>query len=211
MITVFGFTYNSKDFLPLFFDTYKYADRIVIVDNNSTDDTQKTVLERGAELVVWDAEYNESSFAAVKNRVWKDYEDTWCLVVDVDELIPVIPEVRNTNEVYRFVGWDVVTKEQIDTVDSLVGASALRNTTYDKPALFHSSVTDINFSIGATHASPDGAKVVDSRLSLFHAKMAGKERYLFTRKDYIDSGAIKEKDFVKRFVSKRAALQGVIL
>ncbi len=89
-VTVIVPTKNEAANLPRCLDHLRWADEVVIIDSNSTDDTQKIARAYGARVIgfTWNGQWPKKRGWALKEA---DLKHPWVLMVDADEWI--IPEL----------------------------------------------------------------------------------------------------------------------
>ena len=71
---VYAICWNEEDLLPAFLHHYRHADRIVVFDNESSDQSREIVLAAGREARSFSTEgsFNDEVHRLLKNNVWKD-------------------------------------------------------------------------------------------------------------------------------------------
>jgi glycosyltransferase involved in cell wall biosynthesis len=94
MVTIFTVAYNEEIMLPFFIKWYRKRFpncRIVVYDNESTDDTVKIALENNCEVITYctNNQLSDSKYLEIKNNCWKDATTDWVLVCDVDEMLDI--------------------------------------------------------------------------------------------------------------------------
>ena len=89
-VTVMIPTKNEAANLPRCLDHLRWADDVVIIDSNSTDETQKIAEAYGARVIpfTWDGHWPKKRAWALKHA---DLKHQWILMVDADEWI--VPEL----------------------------------------------------------------------------------------------------------------------
>lgn len=128
--------------------------KIVIYDNESTDDTVKIAQKLGCEVRVnaTNGKLDDLRYIEIKNYCWKETKG-WVMVVDVDELLHVAPKDLNctaiTVKAYNMIS---VNGEPLDKI-----THGVRSIDYDKFCCFDASqITDVNYGMGCHQASPKG-------------------------------------------------------
>lgn len=160
-------------------------DKITIFDNESTD-SSRDILHNFKEIPIEILQYktnntlDDSVYLDIKNNCWKASECDFVIVVDCDEFIyhPNLKKfLEDTNALaYKPNGFNMISEEFPTTYplfESTVMGEPCSN--YSKIALFHSSLTDINFSLGCHNARPTkhNASIAlqsDDDLKLLHYK-----------------------------------------
>ena len=90
-IWVYSITYNEGHFVKHFLHAYKEAERIVIYDNQSTDNTVELLLQDPrVEVREYDSDnmIRDDYYLDIKNHSWKEARGKadWVIVVDFDEI-----------------------------------------------------------------------------------------------------------------------------
>ena len=113
MITIYTITYNEQFILPHFIKWYrdKFPDcRIVIYDNESTDNTVGIAYENNCEVVFYSTnnKLTDSKYLEIKNNCWKDANTDWVVVCDADEFLEVDKNMLNTDQtIYKSKGYNM--------------------------------------------------------------------------------------------------------
>lgn len=165
MITVYTIAYNEERMLPFFIKWYRdrFPDcRIVLYDNQSTDNTVKICEDNNVEVITYftNGEMRDSALRDIKNNCWKESLTDWVVVCDVDELVDIRPKhllkaekLRQT--VFKGIGYNMVNKDGLD--DYLLVNTGVRDKGYDKKVVFNKRfVREINYRAGAHAALPYG-------------------------------------------------------
>lgn len=185
-IEVIAICYNEEKMIPFFLDHYsKFADKITIYDNESTDSSRNLLLgfdKRPLEIREYSTSntLDDSVYLQIKNHVWKNSSCDYVIIVDMDEFLyhPNIKKfIEETQaDAYRPVGYNMVSEE-------FPVSGPLHETTtlgqyaenYSKIVLFRSNLSDINFSLGCHEAVPTRGQHqitphTDPELKLLHYK-----------------------------------------
>lgn len=193
-IEVWAFCYNRRQLLPYFLAHYRrFAQRIVVCDNRSTDGSRDWLVAHGVE-VLEDANagvFDDRVLKDQKNSLWKASRGRadWVVVCDVDELVYVSDLRRRLAwciergiSGIRLTGFNMVSDRlpqhagQIyDAPDFQVGASD--PLWANKVAIFRPDMIDeINYSEGAHRAAPEGRGWLygdDTQFALLHYRFLG--------------------------------------
>lgn len=91
MIWVYTITYNEGFFVKNFLAAYKDADKIIVYDNHSTDDTVELLKQDPrVEVRFYDSgnQIRDDLYLEIKNNVWKEARGIadWVIIVDFDEI-----------------------------------------------------------------------------------------------------------------------------
>lgn len=165
MITIYTMAYNENLLLPHMISHYRERFpncRIVIYDNESTDDTAKIAKDLGCEVIPYytNHQIDDDKLRNLKNNCWKSAVTDWILVCDVDEWLDINQydlnkEEKNGITIIRSEAYNMVNME--DNYDISNIKYGWRNTAYDKNYLFNKKyIKEINYCHGAHHCSPIG-------------------------------------------------------
>ncbi len=86
MITAVVLAKNAAASLSNCLDSLKWCDSVLVIDDNSIDDTAKIAKRHGAQILTQNL---NGDFAAQRNRAMEQVTDGWILFVDADEVVPV--------------------------------------------------------------------------------------------------------------------------
>jgi len=187
-ITIYTITYNEEKMLPFFLDHYsKFASKIVIYDNESTDDTVKIAkthpLVKNIYSIKTNDQLDDRMYLEVKHNCWKEDTADYVMLVDNDELIyyegNIVEYLETTNEsVYKTKGYDMISenfpKNGISITDQI--KHGVFNKFYSKPVVFKpNDIRRVLFDIGTHNGKFYNKKDLkinptDSELKLLHYK-----------------------------------------
>lgn len=176
-ITIFTIAWNEEFFLPFFIAHYRknFPDcRIVVYDNESTDNTKDIALTAGCEVETFNTgnTLSDHTYLAIKNNCWKTAQTDWVMVCDIDELCQITEEdlTKERGSVIRFQGWNLVN--QFDNMDVASMSVGVRAPSYDKLYCFkRTEVQEINYLYGCHRADPRGNIKMSAKLfKCFHYK-----------------------------------------
>jgi hypothetical protein len=131
-ITVISQWYNEELLAPLFFNHYRYADEIVILLENDTNDSTREICRQyflqGCNITLWDVHcldgFDDTDKTKNINRSISSVKEGWIYVVDADEFI--FPEwhedpqtflARQTEDIVMALNFHVyrhITEKDID-------------------------------------------------------------------------------------------------
>ena len=88
---VYTLCYNESRLIEHFLNHYKTADRIIVYDNNSTDNSIEILKKYNREFILFNTNnsFNDTIHQKIKNNVWKQSKDTadFVIVQDLDEFL----------------------------------------------------------------------------------------------------------------------------
>jgi glycosyltransferase involved in cell wall biosynthesis len=158
MITVYTIAYNEEMILPYFIKWYRERFpncRIVIHDNESTDDTVKIALENNCEVITYctNNKLSDITYLKIKNNCWKEAITDWVIVCDADEMINITEEALKKEELDKVTyiktkGWNMV-----NMVENVVGYNyefgRVSAPQYSKNVLFNKQyIKEVNYNAG---------------------------------------------------------------
>tara|TARA_R110002074_G_C12543350_1_gene665901 strand:- start:2018 stop:2743 length:726 start_codon:yes stop_codon:yes gene_type:complete len=160
-ITIYTITYNEEKMLPFFLDHYsKFASKIVIYDNESTDNTVKIAKEHPLVKGIYSVKtgdcLDDSMYVQIKNSCWKEDTSDYVMLVDTDELIyhdkDIIEYLEKTKyPVYRPIGFNMVSN-MFPKVGSLITEqikTGIPDHMYNKPVIFNPNlIKKTQFELG---------------------------------------------------------------
>ena len=174
-IHTYTVVWNNEFILPYFLKHYeKFADKIFIIDDHSTDRTAEIAKAHPkVEYSVygfegWDEdEVNDTFYSFYKNN-----PSDWAVVVDSDEFVQGLApftKMRGTKDVYKTEGYMMVGK-----TGRLEDCKPIRMRSWDKPIVFDPSL-DVRFGDGR---HTNNIIVQKLGLKLFHYKYPSREYYI---------------------------------
>lgn len=211
MFNVYALNWNESKLLPAFLSHYRQAHRIVVYDNESTDDSVSIIKSAGREVVTFSTQdqFDDVTNMKLKNQVWKaaraDNVD-FVIVQDLDEFLyfpndpcdissglvklkaagvtcaPCIGhQLVCTDNEWR-VAADRLVQWNIDICLTLRDGYA--DTVYNKVLVFDpNAIIDTNYGPGCHYWNPTGTiKVPLESPLLLHYKYIGKDHCLSTFK-----------------------------
>lgn len=163
---------NEEEILPLYLEHYKkmFPGCIInVFDNGSTDGSVELCRVAGCNIGHF-PKYNEFALQNFKNNIWKLSKADWIIVCDIDELVQVSQadlDQLDDVDVIWFKGYNMLDVElNSDPRSFHTGCESL---SYDKCAMFRSSIKDINYGVGAHEANPaPGTKYSKHKYFLLH-------------------------------------------
>lgn len=172
-INVYSIVWENQFILPHFLKHYeKFADRIFIIDDHSTDRTAE--IAKAHPLVsyslygftgLFEDEFNDTFYSFYKNN-----PSDWAVVVDSDEFIHGLETLENEpSGVLKTTGYMMIGK-----TGRLEDCKPVRMKSWDKPVVFDPKL-DVRFGDGR-HSVNLPAR--PSKLELWHYKYPSRELYL---------------------------------
>lgn len=179
-LTVHVLTWNEEFMLPYFLRHYKYAKKIVVHDNESTDNTVAIAGADPRVTVIPYASNNEQdnvTMCGLKNTCWKEDTTRWSIVCDADEFLvfdPGLLEQYDGQVAFKATGWDMMgTGEPLEEI-----SRAFRHAVMDKILLFTPTIDSMNYTIGCHTAQPT-CQIVRATEHRHHAMLS--REYVLTR------------------------------
>ena len=165
------FCYNEEQILPFLLKHYsEICDKIIIIDQNSTDSSVEIIKSyTNTEVVNWNEhEVNDIKLRAMKNNCWKDSRGHYDYVIvgDSDEFL-YCKDFRKRLEKLHFqgitivkpVGYDMVSETMPEVGSKLtdVVRRGVPSGLYSKCMLFDpNKIVEINYEMGAHLCWPTG-------------------------------------------------------
>ena len=169
MIEVFTITWNEEYLLPYFFQHYDWADKIIVYDNESTDNTINIIQSNPkAELRTYKTNNQMDNVALqyIKNNCWKGSKADWVIVCDADEFLvghEILPQYAKQKVVFKPQGYNIVGKAGENPPIN----RGYKDHNFSKMVCFSPRIKEINYQVGSHHAAPVGGVVVD-QMKLLH-------------------------------------------
>jgi FkbM family methyltransferase len=208
---VYAINWNEKHLLNHFFNHYKQADHIYILDNQSDDGSIDIINSYpNTTIISFDTGGNldDVVHSNMKNNLWKQYSKDcdFVIVQDLDEFVffPEYPNdikaglqsFKNKNiTICKSNGYHIYCSDnEFKSINDQYLTSSLFNgnrepfnNIYDKVQIFSPKyITDINYGLGAHQSDPKGLINLDTEsVLLLHYKYVGptflKDRYKIVR------------------------------
>lgn len=173
MTNVYSIMWNEQEILPHFLKHYEeYVDKIFIIDDHSTDKTARIAKAHPkVEYSLYGFEgLNEDEFNDTFYSFYKNNPSDWAIVVDADEFIYGLDDLKNTPKgVLKTKGYMMIGE-----TGYLADSLPVRMKTFDKPVVFDPSL-DVRFGDGRHTVN---LPTSDSDLVLYHYKYPSRESYL---------------------------------
>lgn len=163
MITVYIICYNEEKILP--FTIKHYRDRfpecrIVIYDNESTDNSPNIALQNKCEVISYctNNRLSDGKYLEIKNNCWKDSTTNWNIVCDCDELLDIskdyiLEEEKFGTNIIKCDGYSIVNRDPSITIENM--KLGYFDPGYSKPYMFNKDdIREMNYEAGAHKANP---------------------------------------------------------
>ena len=172
-VHVYSIMWNEEFMLPHFLKHYsKYADRIFIINDHSTDKTVE-IAKAHPKVTLLDYEHHglvEKEFSETFVKLAKRYPSDWAICVDADEFIKGLETLKSEpSGVLKTVGFMMIGK-----TGKLEDCKPIRTQSFDKPVVFDPGL-DVKFG-DSRHSVNLPAR--DSKLELLHYKYPSRKYYL---------------------------------
>ena len=158
--TVYALCWNEMFILPHFFEHYKWADRIVIYDNESDDGSQEFIRkQKNTELRIYktlEGCQDNLSMIKIKNTCWKGDPSDFVVVCDMDEFLidhEKAVSYAGNQVVFDCLWWEMVSEEVPENFNSIT--MKFNPTRLGSKALcFNPRIEAINYQPGAHLCRP---------------------------------------------------------
>lgn len=205
-IEAYILTWNESDIIRLVIKHYqKFCDKIIILDNNSTDQTPLIAKQMGCEVRKFGTQYfDDAENMKVKNECWKGSNADWVIVCDCDEILLVsvrfpdpeyigrilkskkILDSLGNPTIFKTQGWQVMS-DNFPKDDLLEVTNGYPFDNYSKFIIFNpKAIQEINYNPGAHRINPVGNVVYsEETLYVLHYKhIGGLQRTIKRYKEY---------------------------
>ena len=170
LVTVYCICFNEEVILPFFIKHYRKCFpncKIVVYDNESTDNSVKIALEADCEVISYNTnnQLSDNKYLEIKNNCWKNVNTPWVLVCDCDEWLCINEnQLKSEQEkgatLISSEGYNMCNKENLTDLQEI--KYGIRSTQYDKILCFNrKQISQINYSPGGHSVNPVG-KIVYS-------------------------------------------------
>jgi len=170
VVTVFLLCFNESVLLPHTIKHYKTqfpSCRIIIYDNESTDDSVEKATLLGCEIVSWNSDniIDDYKYSEIKNNCWKDLEEGWMIVADMDEYLCItekelLKEESKGTTILTIQGYEMIGESEtldLSDIDLFEISKRFPNTMESKNLCFHSEhILEMNYNNGAHKCKPVG-------------------------------------------------------
>lgn len=192
IVHVYTLSWNEGRMMPFFLDYYSFADKIIIYDNMSTDNTTELIKGK-AELHTFNTNntFREDIQTTIRNTCWlksKGIAD-WVILVDVDEHVyhPDLQHFLKTAKTEKYTvlkaeGYNMWSESFPEYGKPLT--EQIKTGWYWEPqskmSIFNpNEIASMNFDVGLHNASPVGnVNILNSGYKLLHYKIISREYYV---------------------------------
>jgi glycosyltransferase involved in cell wall biosynthesis len=205
MVTVHVITYNEELMIEFFINHYRKNFpncKILIYDNESTDNTIEIAKKYGCEIITYSTNntLSDQKYLEIKNNCWKTSETDWNIICDCDELIEVTSEDLINEEnlgtnCFKFEGFSMMNNT--DEINISKMKYGFKDVGYGKNYLFNKKyINDINYAPGAhtsnpTLTNPNKLKYSDKIYRALHYKYLSPQ-YTIDRNSLFDKRLSEE-------------------
>jgi glycosyltransferase involved in cell wall biosynthesis len=196
-MTVEAFILNwNEELLHLTIKHYQeFCNKITILDNYSTDGSDKVAEAMGCHVVKFGQPgvLSDAAYRKLKNTCWKGSQADWVIVCDADEILhhnELNSILHNAHEegltIFNTQGVNIYSHEiPIESFSEIT--TGLLDNNYSKRIIFNPRrIQEINYEYGAHECRPQGA-VTFSKETLFllhYRNVGGPERIIRRHADY---------------------------
>lgn len=194
-IEAFLVCWNESEIMPLVIKHYKkFCYKITILDNYSTDGSDKLAESLGCEVIKFGTKFfDDQENMDVKNSCWKGSKAHWVIVADFDEIFYLPNQSRfiseasdNGTTMFRTIGWQIMSDEMPKN-DLLEITNGFRFDNYSKSICFNPrAFAEINYWPGAHLCSPIGTltRSMHDAYVLHYKHIGGVQRTIDRYKEY---------------------------
>jgi hypothetical protein len=187
-IKIFILCYNEEVMLPhtiKHYNKYLPSSEITILDNESTDNSCKIAKSMGCKIktVVSNKELNDPIFSFMRNQYWKNINDSWIIVIDMDEWLYItekelLEEQQKGITILSTTGYNMLGEsntEDLKDIDLHKLTKGKADQYYSKTVCFKTNeITDINFGPGCHTSDPKGNVKFSNKIYILkHFDMLG--------------------------------------
>lgn len=159
-INIFLLCYNEEVLIPETIKHYQHFlpnCKITILDNNSTDKSVSIAKQNGCNIITWGdvEEIDDHYYTKLKNNIWKDVENGWIIVCDMDEWLCITidefkKERENETTFLNTYGYHMVSDSKCPVLSD-INLHKINEGVYwrFKPmCFFRPDIKETNFNIG---------------------------------------------------------------
>lgn len=189
-IEVYCLANNEERLMTYYMRHYTQFAKVVLLDNNSTDNTVAIARSMGAEIRTLNIpdEINDQLFVDIRNRIWKDSNADWIMWADADEFIyhPALLDILGTTKATailpafynmyhdRFPSTEGQIYDEVKMGCRWGGEESI----YGKVNIFRlPDIREINYNPGCHHVNLKGNVILDKKTGIktLHMRNMGKD------------------------------------
>jgi hypothetical protein len=170
IINIFLLCYNEEIILPHTINHYKTnlpSCKITIYDNESTDNSVEIAKTLGCNVISWSSGniIDDRLYLKIKNNCWKDIEEGWIIMADMDEWLCINEEQLNAEEklgttIIRTRGIGIVGESKCPKLSDIklneLNKFDYANNMNKLVCFLRPSVNQMNYGWGAHKCNPEG-------------------------------------------------------
>lgn len=183
--------WNELDLVKLVVSHYqRFCDKITILDNYSTDGSDKLAESMGCEVIKFGTKFfDDENNRQIKNEVWKGSTADFVICCDFDEVLfdstswnsgelnkerVFIAFERFNSSIIKTIGWQIMS-DSMPKNDLLEITNGYKFDNYSKSIIFNPKrIKEINYNPGAHKINPVGDVVYsEDSLYVLHYKHIG--------------------------------------
>ena len=162
-VHIFLLCYNEEILISDTIKHYKHYMpncKITILDNNSTDKSPEIAMKNGCNIISWGTyeEIVEDEYTRLKNNIWKNVDNGWIIVCDMDEWLCITTEQleiekRNGTTFLDTHGYHMVSNSKCPLLSD-INLHSINEAVYwrFKPMCFlRPNIKETNFTTGVFH------------------------------------------------------------
>jgi len=169
-INIFILCFNEEVLLPHTIEHYKRnlpSCQITIYDNESTDNSVQIAKDLGCNVISWSSNniIDDHKYIEIKNNCWKNVNNGWILMIDMDEWVNVTEEdlqneMQNGTTILNIKGYNMIGESMNEELSDINLHQINKGVEYDmeskKLCFLKNAITDMNYSPGAHICDPKG-------------------------------------------------------
>lgn len=194
IIEAYILTWNESDIIGLVIKHYqKFCDKVIILDNHSSDNTCQIAESMGCEVRKFGTQFfDDAENMKIKNNCWKGSQADWVIVCDADEVLQkywvlldygcpfentwyaLKRATEDRKTIIKTYGWQIMS-DSMPKDDLLEITNGYHFSNYSKNIIFSPKhIQEINYNPGAHKCNPIGNVVwSDEMLYVLHYKHIG--------------------------------------
>lgn len=180
-INIFILCYNEEVLIRntiLHYKQHLPSANITILDNKSTDNSVNIAKSFNCKIVEWESPkckncIDDFEYRRLKNNCWKNLEDGWVLVIDMDEWLCIteqqlLEEQTNGTSIIKVKGIDMIGESKSITLEDIdlnkinkYNDNAMENKSL---CFLRDKIIDMNYNLGAHCCKPSGNVVYSKQI-----------------------------------------------